>query len=364
MFDRSSGLATCALIFVVCFSGEIRSQVAVDRLVLDVEATRLNPVEGAPIYRQALHNLTFDATGQRLAAGQGTGRVFIWDLETLEITQQFQAHDNWAFSTKFFNDGKRLVTGGGDDLVKIWDLSDLEQPQQIFAHHTEDVHSVVLSNDDRFLVTAGDDKIPFIQTLDDDDQHPSLRKLAEHPRQIPAMDLSSNGRLLATASRDGKLRVFNMSSGAEIAVLDAHETDCITLRFIPKTLNLVSGGYDGTVTIWNANMGYLVNRFPKHQRAVVCVDVSPDGQTVVSVDQSGLALHVLDQPQLAPQFLNLELVSDEQLSFVRYHPDGKQLFVATTLARIFIIDCEKLEVTHQLQAPGINSQPQRHSDDD
>ena len=53
----------------------------------------------------------------------------------------------------------------------------------------------------------------------------------------------------------------------------------MSVRFIPGTTNLISGGYDNSVAVWDVDMGYLVNRFKKHAGAVVCVDVSPDGKT-------------------------------------------------------------------------------------
>ncbi len=355
---------TFLVILVIFFGIELPlnstfGQVETGGLIVDSTATRLTPGGGKAIYTTAFHNLAFDDQAKRIAVGQGTGRVFIWDLENHELQHQFQAHTNWAFSVRFFADGKRLATGGGDNQVKLWNLQDLSKPSKVFTRHTGDVHSVLLSRRETAIITAGDDMTPLIEQLNSgatsekssSDKQPSYRVLEKHPRQIPAMALSGNGRILATASRDGKIRIFEYKSGDLMFTLDGHQKDCITVRFVPNTMNIVTGGYDGTIAVWNANMGYLINRFEKHDGAVVCVDPSPDGSTVVSIDDRTLLFNSLDNPQEDPVKFSPEIASDEQLSFVRFHPDGHQLFVTTTLGRVLIIDREKMQVVKILTAP-------------
>ncbi len=323
------------------------AQVATQGLVIDRTATRLNPVAGQPIYTNALHNLDIDSSGKLLAAGQGTGRVFVWDLETRELKHQFQAHEDWAFSVKFSNDSQRLVTGGGDNQVSIWNLDSIDNPTVNRIRHTGDVHSVLFSPDEKLIYSGGDDMTPFIEDVTAD----SYQAMEKHPRQITAMALSSKGDRLVTAARDGKVRVFDTESHELLQTIDAHEKDCLSVRFIPGTNQIITGGYDKTAAIFSIGMGYQVARFAKQEGAVVCVDVSTDGTKAASIDHKNLAIYSVERPGDEPRNMVPELASDEQLSFVRFHPTEDQIFLTTTLGRVLVIDVETKKVVHVLAVP-------------
>ncbi|HMO15530.1 MAG TPA: WD40 repeat domain-containing protein [Pirellulaceae bacterium] len=339
-------------IFTDC--GTLSAQKA-STLEIDREATRLNPVDDGPIYKQALHNLSFDPTGKFLAAGQGTGRVFIWDLEKKELVHDIVAHEKWTFTIQFMSDGSRLITGGGDNLIKIWDLSNPEEPKNVLAKHQGDVHAIVLNGDEKRLFSAGDDMVPLSWNLEaiigGEDPDESVVSMFQHPRQIPAMAISPDNQFLVTSARDGKIRVFDLRDLTLMHELAVHARDCITVRYIPGTPNIVSGGYEGTVQIWNARMGYKINEFAKLHNSVVCVDTSHDGKQVVAIDEKTMAIFQVENPTIEPEVLVPELVSDEQLSFIRFHPDGKRLFATTTLGRVFEISREELKIVNMFQAP-------------
>lgn len=334
------------------------AQVATEGLIIDDTATRLNPNAGEPIYTFALHNLEFNPSGKVVAAGQGTGNVIIWDLESKEIKHQFKAHEDWAFSTRFSKDGKQLLTGGGDNKVKLWSLDSLEQPLSEFERHTGDVHSVLFTSDENMILSGGDDMAPVLENL----KAKTYTVFEKHPRQIPAMALSPDGKSLATASRDGKVRIFSMPEGELLTTLDAHEKDCMSVRFVPGTNYIVTGGYDNTVAIWSYGMGYLVHRYKKQEGAVVCVDVSPDGKSVASVDHKSIAVNSIEKPTNETQYFSPNLASDEQLSFVRYHPDGTELFASTTLGRILIVDTQNLKLKDTLSVPKPKSKTKKEEE--
>jgi WD40 repeat protein len=81
------------------------------------------------------------------------------------------------------------------------------------------------------------------------DDHPERFFLA-HERSISSVRWSPDGELLATASLDGTINIWDADSFEILAVI---ETDDIltSLSWQPNSSNLVGAEWDGTIRIWD-----------------------------------------------------------------------------------------------------------------
>jgi len=61
----------------------------------------------------------------------------------------------------------------------------------------------------------------------------------------------STGRVLASAGNDDIIRIWETSTGRELARWEAHNSSVTALTFYPKGNVLASGGEDGSVKLWN-----------------------------------------------------------------------------------------------------------------
>ena len=68
---------------------------------------------------------------------------------------------------------------------------------------------------------------------------------------IPTVAFSPDGTLLAAGSREGAIKVWNVTSEAEVATLEGHTDQVTSLDFSPDGSMLASGSIDSTVKIWN-----------------------------------------------------------------------------------------------------------------
>lgn len=338
--------------FCVCFSlclfltatislaGLRSATTPLDDKKIDKVATRLNPAgNNNAILVTAFHNATYSPDGKTLAIGRGTGEILMWDVEQRKLMQNVKAHDNWTFSIAFDKTGKKLFTAGGDDLVKVWDLSDMSAPLKTLKGHTGDVHALGLSSDETQLVSAGDDMVPLIWNLESEKV---VKKLDAHPRQIPALAISPDGKRIATSSRDSNLRVFDFE-GTLIQSIDKHEKDIITVRYSHDGQLIAAADYSGNIGIWDADMGYPFFFDKCTSGSMVCVDFSSDSKTVAAVDNAHLFLVAADGKQ-KPKRLTLDRLDNEQFSFVRFHPTKNRLTITTTLSRILQVDLDNDQV--------------------
>lgn len=104
---------------------------------------------------------------------------------------------------------------------------------------------------------------------------------ADSGEVVNAVAFSPDG--VHAASADGSaVRVWVVSTGAEVRRLNGHSRAVNSLAFSPDGNLIASGGADGLVIVWNADTGAELRRIAEHRAAVNSVEFSADGVYLLS----------------------------------------------------------------------------------
>jgi WD40 repeat protein len=79
-----------------------------------------------------------------------------------------------------------------------------------------------------------------------------MKAFTAHHGQVWAVAFSPDGRTLATGGDDYTIKLWNLASLQEAAVLRGHTALVAGLAFSPDGRQLASCGGDGTVRLWRA----------------------------------------------------------------------------------------------------------------
>jgi WD40 repeat protein len=104
---------------------------------------------------------------------------------------------------------------------------------------------------------------------------------------VLAVAFSPDGKYVVSGSNDGTARVWEAATGKELARI-THDDIVTAVAFSPDGKWVVSSSGDGTVRIWEAATGREVARMT-HDGAVYAVAFSPDGKYIVSGSNDGTA---------------------------------------------------------------------------
>jgi hypothetical protein len=96
-----------------------------------------------------------------------------------------------------------------------------------------------------------------------------------------------DGRIIASASDDNTVRLWDMATGAEIRTLEGHSREVISVAFSPDGARLVSGSNDTTLRLWDVDSGQEILTLRGHAAVVRGVAFSRDGQRIASTSQDG-----------------------------------------------------------------------------
>jgi WD40 repeat protein len=102
-----------------------------------------------------------------------------------------------------------------------------------------------------------------------------------HKERVSTVTFSPDGKLLATASWDDTVRLWEAATGKEIRTLP-HKSHVLSVAFSPDAKRLVSAGWDVAMRLWDVDTGKEIRSLTGHQDTVLCVAFSPDGKQLVT----------------------------------------------------------------------------------
>lgn len=242
----------------------------------------------------SIYSLWLDDKNSTLYIGQRQGTVLIVDLKKEQGPRSIQAHNSDIFSV-VLNEHGHIITGGGDGRVKIWNQEDFKllydlyistksvrcvhlspnkdeffiggsdhsirvfnakdmTEKQTLTGHTNSVFTIQSIGTDR-LVTSGRDAI-FIVWRKKNNEWVLDKRVAAHLYTVNHITLSPNGRLLASASRDKTIKIWDAYTFELLKVIDnkkypeghSHSVN----RLLWKSNNILISTGDGRKVIsWN-----------------------------------------------------------------------------------------------------------------
>lgn len=130
------------------------------------------------------------------------------------------------------------------------------------------------------LVSGSDDFTLFLWTPEKDKK--PLARMTGHQQLINDVRFSPDTRLLASASFDKSIKLWDGRTGKFITTLRGHVSRVYQVSWSADSRLLCSGSSDSTLKVWDLKTKKLLFDLPGHADEVYAVDWSPDGQRVVS----------------------------------------------------------------------------------
>ena len=108
-----------------------------------------------------------------------------------------------------------------------------------------------------------------------------ILSLIGHSDQVSSVAFSSDGKLLASGSWEGTVRLWNVASGDCVAILAGHTDRVNAVAFSTDGCTIASGADDRTVRVWDASSHRCVTILGT-RGAVKSIAFSPDGTLLAS----------------------------------------------------------------------------------
>jgi WD40 repeat protein len=261
-----------------------------DEKVLHASTEIAIPTDFGPLpdsYQPALA-LALSPDEKTLAIGRG-GRIYLHDAsqKELPLLKELAAHRDAVQSLAWSGDGLRLASGGFRQVV-LWDTRTWEQALTLTNELHGRVTALAFTRDHQELLTA--DSVAaesgWIRQfkLGDGSQ---IAGWQAHGDSILALDVSTDGKLLATAGADRLGRLWELESRKELKRFERHEGHLLAIAFNPDASWVATGATDKLMKIWDVKTGQEIINIKNHSAAVTALRWADEGKLLVSVCEDG-----------------------------------------------------------------------------
>ncbi len=275
-------------------------------------------------------SLEFGADERHLLVGTAEGWAEVWDAQSGEALGRRMVHGEAIRRVAFRPDGRVVATGSGTHRVRLWDAVGGKPIGEPLVHH-ERLEALAFSPDGALLATVtttvrlwnatSGESVPFsadllavaslsfapsgkflalsdeletdVALVDLRGAEPLVKNL-RHPKSVADVAMSPDGRVLATACSDGRVRFWDPATGTPIlkAILVGDRAE--KLVFSSDGRFVAIGGPGMRAQWWSVERAEPVG-LPFHAASLITAMVlSRDGRLLAVGDSTGVRLYEAD----------------------------------------------------------------------
>lgn len=293
----------------------------------------------------AITDLFYQTDGKLVALGRNGHSARLWEVVASgKLLATFEgAPSVWALAYSL--DGSLIAWGGEDGKVRLSQSTTGQQLAVLNAHQAL-VTAIAFGPDGKTFATASRDRSAKLWALSGltssgGGSTLSIKEVATlggYQAWVNALTFSPDGKLLATASSDSQVKLWDVASGQERFNLKGHPYSVWALAFSPDGKFLASAGKSSSqgsgssILLWEVATGQLQPVQISYPIPVTALAFSPDGKFLASSadDQSLVLWNVATGRNLTtlksalPNYSTSSSIS-EQRAYLFFTPNGQRL---------------------------------------
>lgn len=202
--------------------------------------------------------------------------VKVWRDTDGVLCRTLQGHGHWV-NTMALNTAYVLRTGAYEPAKKNVNnnVHGKGEQEEALARY-----NAVKGDKPEYLVSGSDDFTLFLWQPSESKKH--VARMTGHQALINDVRFSPNGRLIASASFDKSVKLWDGTTGKFLSAFRGHVSSVYQIAWSADSRLLCSGSADSTLKVWNLKMKKIMCDLPGHADEIYAVDWSPDGERVAS----------------------------------------------------------------------------------
>ncbi len=284
---------------------------------------------------RVVYAVEFSPDGDVLAAADGNGQVFLWDVVSGELSHSFADPDSQGvMGVAFDSDSELLAAADGNGRVFLWDVVSGELARTFGKRRSQGVNGVAFGLGGDVLAAASSNGRVFLWDVVTGEFAGSFG----YPDSQGMMGVAfgPGGGVLAAADANGRAFLWDVVSREFAGSFGYPDSQGINgVAFSPNGDALAAADGNGRVSLWNVASGGLTGSFTDPgSLGVNGVAFSPDGDVLAAADGNGrVFLWDVVSGELTDSFADPGSLG---VNGVAFSPDGDVLAVADGNGRVYL----------------------------
>ncbi|KAJ9599045.1 hypothetical protein L9F63_010502, partial [Diploptera punctata] len=273
-----------------------------------------------------------------LITGFSNGSFFLHELPEVNHIHSLSISDQQISSVALNNTGDWVAMGCvglGQLLVWEWQSETYVMKQQ---GHFNNMSCLAYSPDGQYIVTGGEDgKVKLWNTSTGF----CFVTFSEHTSNITGLQFSHNRKFIISSSLDGTVRAFDMTRYRNFRTFTSPRPVQFGCVALDSTAEFVAAGGQDVfeIYLWSMKIGRLLEILSGHEGPVVSVAFNPSPASTALVSVSwDKTLKLWNAVESGSAHETIQLTADGLC--VVYKPDGKEVAVATLDGQITFFECK------------------------
>ncbi|KAL2649435.1 hypothetical protein R1flu_017563 [Riccia fluitans] len=189
-----------------------------------------------------------------LLAGMSDKKIVQWDMNSGEITQEYDQHLGAVNTITFVDNNRRFVTSSDDKSLRVWEFGIPVVIKYISEPHMHSMPSITVHpNTNWFAAQSLDNQILIYSTR----ERFRLNKKKRFAGHIVAgyacqVNFSPDGRFIMSGDGEGRCWFWDWKTCKVFRTLKCHEGVCIGCEWHPLEQSKVATcGWDGLIKYWD-----------------------------------------------------------------------------------------------------------------
>lgn len=251
--------------------------------------------------------------GKYICTSGKDNTIRIWDIENFRCVGLATEHTADVSCVAFTKKSNNYVFSGSQDkTIKAWDVRNLTQisaSSEVFKYksktstkaHEKDVNALSVAPNDKLLATASQDKLIKIW---DAETLQLVGSCKGHKRTVWSVEFSNVDKCVVSCSSDATIKIWSLDDFTCLKTLEGHDGAVLKCAFISHGMQVVSTDAVGVLKVWNVKTSECVNTFDSHEEKIWGLHTSGEGNAIVTGGADSLiniwcdVSHIIDAEKL------------------------------------------------------------------